>query len=143
VQLVPLRRWLEVEIEDCKTDGRAVVRVLRLPSGVSGTAKEWSALGDLKDFMLEVHGEAYKKSKVQLAGSAVRANHSEDLSSIFCSELVAAALRAAGALGPGRLAGNFLPKDFESPAPTSLPLLGGATYSKEHRFYRHKPKEIP
>ena len=141
VQLVPLRRWLEVEMEDCKVDGRAVVRVLRVP-GVS-VANEWAALGELKDFMLEVHGEAYKRSKWQLAGSAVRANRGDDLSSIFCSELVAAGLRAAGLLGPGRHANNFLPKDFESGAPAPIALLRGASLAKELRFYRHKPAPKP
>jgi hypothetical protein len=92
--------------------------------------------------MLEVHGEAYKRSKFQLAGSAVRANKSEDLSSIFCSELVAAALRANGLLGPGRNANNYLPKDFESGSPDALPLLKGAVLLKELRLYRHKPKLV-
>ena len=55
----------------------------------------------------------------------------EDLSSLFCSELVAGAFKAMGLLPEARAASDFLPPHFHSSRRRKLPLPRGVALSKE------------
>jgi hypothetical protein len=58
-------------------------------------------------------------------------DNEEDLSSLFCSELVAEAYQAMGLLPDSRPSNEYTPRDFSSETPTPLPLRPGATLTPE------------
>ncbi len=119
VQLVTLSERVK------KYNGEIAVRHL----AADRTAK---MLKDLAALRLAVRGRPYEKNKLELIKAAYDGpfgQNEEDLSSLFCSELVAEAYQAMGLL-PKTLASNELtPKDF-SPA-GKLPLQKGASLGKE------------
>ena len=68
-------------------------------------------------------GKAYEKNLVQMALSAIKPDDSffwifqnthEDLSSLFCSELVAAAYQRMNLIKEGRPSNTYTPDDFSS-----------------------------
>ncbi len=68
-------------------------------------------------------GRPYEKDQIQMILSAIDAqewflsflrNKHEDLSSLFCSELVAAAYQRLGLLGDEKLSNEYTPDDFAS-----------------------------
>lgn len=78
---------------------------------------------ELLKFRKEVQGRPYEKSKSELILSAIDfqedylsflRNTKEDLSSLFCSELVAAAYQRMGLLDDKRLSNEYTPDDFAS-----------------------------
>lgn len=66
----------------------------------------------LSAFVKEVNGRPYKTSPLQLVRAWAQANETEDMSSLFCSQLIAAAYRSMGLLRSDVIADNFLPVDF-------------------------------
>ena len=78
----------------------------------------------LLQFRQEVQGRPYEKSTIELILSSMKVeegflsflrNEHEDLSSIFCSEFVAAAYQRAGLLPrTGRPSNDYTPDDFSS-----------------------------
>lgn len=89
---------------------------------------------ELIAFRTEVRGRPYEDNKIELIKSAYDGwlgENEEDLSSLFCSELVAEAYQRMGLL-PDTVASNeFTPRDFSS-STKNLPLQLDATLSKEH-----------
>ena len=91
------------------------------------TQPQREALGE---FRQRVKGRPYEQSRLELVKSAwdggLFSDNTEDLSSLFCSELVAEALQACGVLDDGAEfpSNEFTPADFAGDA---LPLLGGLT----------------
>ena len=78
---------------------------------------------DLLKFRKEVQGKPYEKNRMDLVLSVVNLhewylgflrNSHEDLSSLFCSELVAAAYQRMGLMGTEKLPHEFTPDDFSS-----------------------------
>ena len=78
---------------------------------------------ELLKFRKEIQGRPYEKDKVELILSAIDIqegflsflrNKHEDLSSLFCSELVAAAYQRMGLLGEEKLSNEYTPDDFSS-----------------------------
>ncbi len=78
---------------------------------------------DLLEFRKEVQGRPYEKSKTELILSAIDAqeeylsflrNTKEDLSSLFCSELVAAAYMRMNLIDKEKLSNEYTPDDFAS-----------------------------
>ena len=76
---------------------------------------------ELLKFRKEIQGRPYEKDKVELILSAIDIqegflsflrNQHEDLSSLFCSELVAAAYQRMGLLGKEKLSNEYTPDDF-------------------------------
>jgi hypothetical protein len=60
-------------------------------------------------------GKPYKRSLQTLINAATGSNATDDLSSMFCSELVAEVLKSLGCLNSGvssKRSSNYLPKDF-------------------------------
>lgn len=78
---------------------------------------------DLLAFRKEVQGRPYEQHMIELLLSSINVqekyltflrNTEEDLSSLFCSELVAEAYKRMGLLGSERLSNTYTPDDFSS-----------------------------
>lgn len=77
----------------------------------------------LNDFRHEVSGRPYEKDKIELLKSAyegIFGANKEDLSSLFCSELVAEAYQRMGLLTEKMSSNEYTPKDFSSEKRLSL-----------------------
>ena len=77
----------------------------------------------LLDFRKEIQGRPYEKNKLELILSAIDfhedylsflSNTEEDLSSLFCSELVAEAYKRMGLIETAKNSNEFTPDDFSS-----------------------------
>lgn len=79
----------------------------------------------LEAFIKEVDGRPYKKNWMDLVRAWQGSHTSEDLSSIFCSELVAAAYKRMGLLSNDIPSNNFLPVDFALPNNAKVKLIQG------------------
>ncbi len=102
VQLTPLRRRI------AGYDGDIAIRNLE----VERTPAMYEALNGLRQ---EVKGRPYEKSRLQLLRSAYDGpfgNNHEDLSSLFCSELIAEAYQRMGLLPETPHASEYTPRDF-------------------------------
>lgn len=71
----------------------------------------------LNKFRHEVSGRPYEKNKIELLKSAydgIFGDNEEDLSSLFCSELVAESYQAMGLLTEAVPSNEYTPKDFST-----------------------------
>ena len=103
VQLVPLSE----RVRAC--DGAIAVRKLE---GVTLASSERTALMDLRR---ELRGRPYERSMVDLVRAVYDGSgggNAEDLSSLFCSELVAEAYQRLGLLGDFLPSSEYTPADF-------------------------------
>ncbi len=69
----------------------------------------------LNQFRHDVSGRPYEKSKIELIKAAydgIFGENKEDLSSLFCSELVAEAYQKMGLLTEDKPSNEYTPKDF-------------------------------
>ncbi len=117
VQLVPLSERVK------KYDGDISVRQLE---GVDRTPE---MMADLKTLSEQFKGKPYEQSKIELLKSAydgLFGENQEDLSSLFCSELVAEAYQTMGLISESEPSNEFTPKDFSSEKRISL-LRGSLT----------------
>ena len=108
--------------------GRIAVRHLVIDGGLGS-----GSLCSLMELRNELRGCSYERSRLELFRSAfggIFRSGSEDLSSIFCSELVAEAYQRLGLLCSGIPSNSYIPADFSSGR--DLSLLGGASLSEEH-----------
>ena len=90
-------------------------RRLLLPRSAEFKAELWS-------YAVAMTGRSYKKSVGQLVQSRWGRNKTDDLSSVFCSELVAAALKQLELVPESLVSCNVLPKDLAG----DFPLIRGA-----------------
>ena len=97
-------------------------------------AKREEMYGELLKFMKEVQGRPYEKNKTELILSALDfqeeylsflRNTKEDLSSLFCSELVAEAYMRMGLWDRKKLSNEYTPDDFASINDKNNPLKFG------------------
>jgi len=107
VQLVPLKCWLIKYEEKCR-DSYTIIRRLKLPERIKHLNLE-----KLEKFMHENVKKKFETLVRQSSKSIWKKNHKEDLSSFFCSELVAATLRSMELLAPKVNVSNFTPNDFD------------------------------
>ena len=124
VQLVPLSERLE------KYDGDACIRFLDKKI----TKKMHKKLADLRQ---ELKNRPYEENKIELIKSAYDGflgDNEEDLSSLFCSELVAEAYQRIGLLPEDIPSNEYTPKDF-SAKDEKLNLLKNAVLSEEVYVY--------
>lgn len=122
VQLVGLR-------ERIKSYNGDQIAIRRLSKRLDG-----DMLKILGQFRSTVSGRPYEQSKIELIRSAstMFPNDEEDLSSLFCSELIAEAFQEMGLLDKtAKNSNNFTPEDFSSEADTTLPLIQGYKLQKE------------
>ena len=122
--------------------GTVFVRSLDLSRLTS--AQISAARSALRKFTAEMRGRPYSKNLLEMFRAAgygrKRKNRAEDLTSVFCSELVAAAFKRMGLLDPARSASTYIPADFSTPQALSkrkkkskraIKLLHGATLGPE------------
>ena len=81
----------------------------------------------LTRFRHEVRGRPYEQSKLQLIVAVFRrwCGFGEDLSSLFCSELVAEAYQRMGLLDPDVPSNSYTPADFAEAFDGAVKLLKG------------------
>ena len=125
VQIVPLSERLK------GYRGSASVRVL------SPGRQDWEvvALGKLRRLRRELRGRPYEESRLELLRAAYDGpwgENVEDLSSLFCSELVAESYQELGLLPTSPPSNEYTPQDFS--AEVAIDLLGGARLSREYRI---------
>lgn len=115
VQLVPLSDRVRTY------DGAIAVR--RLEGVNLGRLDERQKLAEIRG---ELRGRPYEKSMLELAAAALEGSNggSEDLSSLFCSELVAETYQRLGLLPGGIPSNDYSPADFS--AASGMRLLKGA-----------------
>lgn len=117
---------LSERLERCISKGYDLcVRPLNKPLAVD-------MIKALNQFRHDVSGRPYEKSKIELLRAAwdgLFGENKEDLSSLFCSELVAEAFQRMGLL-PNSIASNeYTPKDFSDQK--SLKLLNGYAFESQ------------
>eukprot|EP01103_Thecamoeba_quadrilineata_P013993 TRINITY_DN4036_c0_g1_i1.p1 TRINITY_DN4036_c0_g1~~TRINITY_DN4036_c0_g1_i1.p1 ORF type:complete len:274 (+),score=29.25 TRINITY_DN4036_c0_g1_i1:245-1066(+) len=107
--------------------------------------KDKNKLRRLLDFIYEVKGRPYEKSLLQLFKAVYKnpetsvkntAATNDDLNSLFCSELIAAAFQRMGLLGKDVETNAFAPKDFATDRFTRL--QDGASLGRLIKFKRYK-----
>ena len=121
VQLVPL------SARGRKYSGDIAYRSLK------GPALADTALADLMKLRRKLKGRKYEKSKVELVKAAwdsvMGHNQEEDLSSVFCSELVAEAYQSLKLIDGGKNSNEYTPADFMQGRLDTL--AGGRTLGPE------------
>jgi hypothetical protein len=122
VNLYDLEHWIR------HYAGETVIRPLR----VERTEAMRTAL---LAFYQEARGRPYARNRLELFRAVydgpLGKNRTDDLSSFFCSELVAAAYQRMGLLPASPPANEYTPHDFSSERKQPLPLLLGATWGPE------------
>lgn len=100
-------------------DGEAFVRPLAKPL-------DRDRLAVLETMRTELRGRAYEDSLLEMVLAAYDGpfgDNAPDLSTVFCSELVAEALHRLGVVAPERPANEYMPSDFcGRPGPQREPL---------------------
>jgi len=141
-QLFPLRRWMECCVRDYTENYLVVWRKLKRPEAFFGKP-DLVCFPNFYNFMIEMCKRSYEHSRVQLMFSAIHTNKKEDLSTIFCSELVAASFKNMGLFHPDTNSNNFVPRDFTSDERLDgkdIKLHNGYTLEREVRF-RFRPSD--
>jgi hypothetical protein len=121
VNLYDLEEWIRHYAED------TAIRRLRIQRSEVMVAA-------LLSFYEEVRGRPYEHNVMELlrAGrTGLLGNRKSDLSSIFCSELVAEAYQRMGLLPTTPPSNKYTPRDFSEQRKRLLPLLLGATLGPE------------
>jgi len=91
------------------------------------------------NFVDEVTGKPYNMNFVALVKAKWGKNQEDNVSSYFCSQLVAAAYQRMGLLSSSMPATNYLPSDFDGNG-KFLPLLNGAQLSEVYIFPSKKAR---
>lgn len=89
---------------------------------------------DLAKLRLELRGKPYEKIKLELIRAVYDGpfgQNTADLSSLFCSELVAQAYQTLGLLSEDLPANEYVPKDFSTERAQPLELLLDAELTNE------------
>ncbi|MCU7882076.1 MAG: hypothetical protein KZQ66_11060 [Candidatus Thiodiazotropha sp. (ex Lucinoma aequizonata)] len=81
-------------------------------------------LSALKSFRHLVRGRPYERDMAELFSSALPLSNEEDISSLFCSELIAETYQVLGLLDESKPSNEYTPADFSQDA--GLPLSAGA-----------------
>lgn len=68
----------------------------------------------MRTFVTENEGKPYEKM-TNLIKAKFRINQSDELEQLFCSEVVAGALKVVDVIDKDRVSSNYLPKDFAKP----------------------------
>jgi hypothetical protein len=122
VHLYDLEHWIR------HYGGETVIRPLRVERTDAMRAA-------LLAFYCEARGRPYERNRLELLRAVydgpLGRNRREDLTSFFCSELVAEAYQRMGLLPASPPANEYTPHDFCSERATPLPLQLGATWGPE------------
>jgi hypothetical protein len=114
-------------------DGEVSVRRL------TGFERDAAMKRKLRAFRNEVRGRPFEKSvltqiKAALDDGIGLGHNEEDLSSLFCSELIAETYQRLGLLGDELPSAEYVPADFSSEREARLHLLGNARLGKEQKL---------
>jgi hypothetical protein len=125
VRLVSFPHWVSLYHED------TVVRRLAV-------RRSQAMLRALDKFRREMMGRPYDRSQREMLraaydGFVLGKSRREDLSSVYCAELVAAAYQRMGLLPDDPPSNEYTPKDFSTERRTPLPLRRGAALGEEVR----------
>jgi len=82
----------------------------------------------LHDFRKSLIGTNYESHVFEAIRTLLKANKKENLTEIFCSELVAAIYIVLGILDHTQMSNNFWPSDFSATPLQPLPLAGRWCY---------------
>ena len=122
-QLLPIRHQIYSGWND--------LIAFRKLTGIDDKKRE-SMYHELLRFRKEVEGRLYEKNIFDLICSSADPqkidffrNNNEDLSSLFCSELVAAAYQRMGLLDRTKGSAEYTPDDFSSDRDSELKLISG------------------
>jgi hypothetical protein len=96
-----------------------------------------ASLDALAGFVQQMDGRPYEKNILEMVRGTLSLNSGEDLSGVFCSELVAAAYQRMGLLAGGVSSNNYMPGHFGKNQMAGL--LGGAALGPLILF---KPKRV-
>ena len=115
VQLLPLRNWV-IEMKRYYAVERSdrfflVWRRLQW-NDHDPSPRSASEFEGLLTVLEQAQGKSYEQNRLQLAGCTVHMNQTEDLSSVFCSELVAWAYEGLGLFPKEDNASNAVPIQF-------------------------------
>lgn len=110
-----------------------------------GVRRTPAMLYAIDEFIQQMRGRHYKKRLGVLVKAALRdekdgSSSEQDLSSVFCSELVVAAWQRMGLLPDSLAAKGFLPRDLADKENKDLPLLLGATLERKRIFTKKKDR---
>lgn len=111
-------------------DGEIAIRQLK-GINIDNNSKNLQQLTQLQQ---ELKNRPYEKHKLELLHAVIDRfdgvnRNKEDLSSVFCSELVAEAYQRLGLLDELKPSNEYIPKDFSEKG--NLPLLNGAYLAPE------------
>jgi hypothetical protein len=130
VHLYDLEHWLH------HYGGETAIRPLRVERTEAMRAA-------LLTFYYEARGRPYERNRLELFRSVydgpLGENRKADLTSFFCSELVAEAYQRMGLLLTPPPSNEYTPHDFSSERKTPLPLQLGATLQPEVLVWRRGP----
>lgn len=117
-------------------DAGSRIAVRRLNLDQEGSERPPEFIAALASFVEEHEGKPYERFR-NLVKAKLRINHEEEMDHIFCSELVAAALKVVGLMDPLAISGNFQPKDF---AQEKIPGLLRASYGPLKLYSKSKSR---
>jgi RasGEF domain/C2 domain len=126
VQMNTLEARLGYELENGCTVG---IRRLRYDSN----EHERAIVASLRLFLADVLGRPYERNLFEMLRAAMpgQSNADDDLSSLFCSELIAAALQRMGFLTDEVSSNNYTPASFSH---AKMDMLRGASLGPLHSF---------
>lgn len=125
VQLVPLSDRVK------KYSGDIAIRRLDYGDAENDMEKMVYALEQKRTELKRRPYEEKIRELIRSAYDGPLGENTEDLSSVFCSELVAEAYQAMGLLPQDIPSNEYTPADFSKEAKKELPLLQGASLSDE------------
>lgn len=86
------------------------------------------------EYVDEVKGRPFKQDLMEMVNAAQKRHNEEDQSSLFCSQLVAAAYQRMGLMSTERSSNEFIPKDWASKKNTTLGLKPGVHLNRKLIF---------
>ena len=116
VQLSPLGQWLQKKKKFYAIERGDTFfvswRRLHFENYEKSEKRPTKHFPSFVDFLKDAHEKSYERDSIELFQCARKANKKEDLSSIFCSELVAWAFEALNLLPQRENASNWVPSQF-------------------------------
>jgi len=104
-QITALADWITINKQENGDEYILVWRKVEVSDpDCAGPERPFSCFPGLEDMIHEAHGRPYETHKMEMVKSLVNANKKEDLSSLFCSEMVMWAYKAM----------NLVPSDINA-----------------------------
>ena len=129
---------LSARLEFLHTNNKIAIRRLRVN-------RNRDMLRNLHEFVEQMRGRPFKKDFSEIIGALMKKDKSNkgdsDLSSVFCSELVAAAYQKMGILTEKLAAKGFLPKDWADKNGSLLQFENEATLDRKRIFSKKKDRK--